>query len=80
MLSGRFTMSSQPLRILPRPLCPDLEPSCFQLVFGQAWWCAMVLRNGLTGPLAYCPIHGSAAVATYPSPGPVPRPPAPRGG
>ncbi len=53
-----------PLRRL-RPVCPDLEPDCFQLCFCEAWRCAVDLRRGLTGELAHCPMCGIPAVATY---------------
>ncbi|MGZ8698025.1 MAG: hypothetical protein ACXWZ1_11800, partial [Gaiellaceae bacterium] len=49
-----------------RPLCPDLGPDCFELLFCEARRCAVDLRRGLTGELTNCPICGIGAVATYP--------------
>lgn len=48
-----------------RPLCSDLGPDCFELCFCEARRCAVDLRRGLTGELAYCPLCGVAAVVTY---------------
>jgi hypothetical protein len=53
-------------RLPARPPCPDLEPDCFRLAFCDAWRCAVVLRQGLTGKLAYCPITGLPAAVQYP--------------
>jgi len=47
-----------------RPVCPDLEPACFELVFCEAWRCAVDLRRGLTGELSHCPMSGIRAVTT----------------
>jgi len=58
------------LRIPPpseRPSCPDLEPSCFELLFCEARRCAVDLRQGLTGQLARCPVSGIASAAQYPA-------------
>jgi len=47
-------------------LCPDLEPECFRLPFCEAWRCAVLLRRGLTGEVAHCPVTGIAAAVQYP--------------
>jgi len=47
-------------------LCPDLEPECFRLPFCEAWRCAVLLRRGLTGEVAHCPVAGIAAAVQYP--------------
>lgn len=49
-----------------RPLCADLDSSCFQLAFCEACRCSVDLRRGLVGQLALCPISGISAVAQYP--------------
>lgn len=51
----------------PRPLCRDLEPDCFTLLFCDAWRCAVDLRRGLTGDMTHCPICGVDAVTLYPA-------------
>src|SRR5436190_9653938 len=53
-------------RLAVRPLCPELEPECFRLPFCEAWRCAVLLRRGLTGELAHCPVTGVAAAVQYP--------------
>ena len=47
-------------------MCPDLEPECFRLPFCEAWRCAVLLRRGLTGEVAHCPVAGIAAAVQYP--------------
>lgn len=54
------------VRLSARPTCPDLEPECFRLPFCDAWRCAVVMRRGLTGDLAHCPVTGVAAALQYP--------------
>ncbi|MGZ4398326.1 MAG: hypothetical protein ACXVZP_11785 [Gaiellaceae bacterium] len=49
-----------------RPICTDLDSSCFQLPFCEACRCSVELRRGLVGRLAFCPISGISAVAQYP--------------
>jgi hypothetical protein len=51
---------------LARPVCEDLDSSCFQLAFCEARRCSVDLRRGLVGRLAYCPVSGINAVAQYP--------------
>ncbi|MEX0675381.1 MAG: hypothetical protein WD981_02760 [Gaiellaceae bacterium] len=69
-VTGHVTM----LRRRIRPLCRDLEPDCFALVFCDALRCAVDLRRGLTGELDHCPICGIDAVAHYPESRARPRP------
>ncbi len=61
-------MQRHVITLRPRPVCPDLEPDCFTLLFCDAWRCAVDLRRGLTGELGHCPICGVDAVAHYATP------------
>lgn len=47
-------------------VCPEFAPDCAALRFCEAWWCAVVLRKGLTGRAYSCPISGAPTVITYP--------------
>ena len=48
-------------------VCSDLEPDCFELLFCEAWHCAVNLRRGLSGQVSYCPICACSWVLNYPS-------------